>query len=95
MIYGVEKSKMRKYLYCRGFFVDSTESTRTYLAKTKNRRHNIRKISPKHFLHGKKIHGFWDTYTKKISLATFSIPNSFKVLSGFRFYFFGNNTKVL
>ena len=57
MIYGVEKSKIKKYPYCRGY---------TY------------KISPKHLLHGKKNHWFWDTYTKKITLGTLSIPNSFK-----------------
>ena len=55
MIYGVEKSKIRKYPYCRGIYVDLIGSTRRYLGKMKNHRHNIKKnkTSPKHFLHEK------------------------------------------
>ena len=89
MIYGVEKSKIRICPYCKGIDVYSIKSTKSNggFGKTKNRRHDIKKnkTSPNHFLHGRIIHGFWDTYTKKITLGTFSIPNIFKVPSDFSF----------
>ena len=67
MIHGVEKSKMKKLPYCRGIYVDSIESTKRYLGKTKNRSHNVKKIK---FLQsilytGKKFTDFGTLIQKK------------------------------
>ena len=35
MIYGVEKSKIKNYPYCRGVYVDLIKSTRRYLCYLK------------------------------------------------------------
>ena len=44
LIYGVEKSKIRKYLYHEGVYVELIIGTRRYLGKKKYRRHNMKKI---------------------------------------------------
>ena len=41
MIYGVEKSEIKKYPYCKNVHVNSVESTRRYIGKTKNHRRNL------------------------------------------------------
>ena len=87
--YGVEKSKIRKSPYCRGFYVDSIESTKRYLGKTNNGCHNIKKIKflQSIFYTGKKFTDFGTLIQKKshLQLSQFQIVSKYYLVLGFIF----------
>ena len=90
MIFGIEKSKMRKKLF-------TSVRLKVPVTKMKSLRPNMRQLKflQTIFYAEKKFTEFATLIRKKIILLTFSIPNRCKVPSSFSFFLFEINTKEL